>query len=188
MKKILVVVESIDINHSSGAKGRVALIRNLVKLGYDLKVLHYTRRKINISGVRCIPIKELRFNHFYILSRTRRLLLRYFKIDLFKKVEGWLGFSFTFFNDSSSIIKSIKKYYENEDLIMTLSFAASFRPHYAMLKFPDLYHKWAAYIHDPYPFHCYPEPYNWFDPGYQPGLREMPLSRFCPQFLRESWA
>ena len=24
-----------------------------------------------------------------------------------------------------------------------------------------------AYIHDPYPFHYYPEPYNWSEPGYK---------------------
>lgn len=22
-------------------------------------------------------------------------------------------------------------------------------------------------MHDPYPFHCYPKPYDWFEPGYK---------------------
>ena len=32
---------------------------------------------------------------------------------------------------------------------------------------PDFHSKWMAYIHDPYPFHYYPEPYNWSEPGFQ---------------------
>ena len=53
---------------------------------------------------------------------------------------------------------------------MTLSKGASFRPHYAMLKYPNLHHKWLAYIHDPYPFCYYPKPYNWEEPGCQQKL------------------
>jgi hypothetical protein len=29
-----------------------------------------------------------------------------------------------------------------------------------------LHDKWMAYIHDPFPFHYYPRPYNWVEPGY----------------------
>jgi glycosyltransferase involved in cell wall biosynthesis len=52
-------------------------------------------------------------------------------------------------------------------LIVTLSKGASFRPHYAMLKLSELHEEWMAYIHDPYPFHYYPEPYRWSEPGYK---------------------
>ncbi|MGY5847683.1 UDP-glycosyltransferase [Salegentibacter sp. HM20] len=52
------------------------------------------------------------------------------------------------------------------DIILTLSKGASFRPHHAVLKLPNFHHKWMAYIHDPYPFHYYPEPYTWSEPGY----------------------
>ena len=50
---------------------------------------------------------------------------------------------------------------------MTLSKGASFRPHYALLHTPDFHQKWMAYIHDPYPFHYYPEPYRWSEPGFR---------------------
>ena len=46
--KILVVVESLDVNDSSGTKGRVALINNLAKAGFDLDVLHYTQKEVQL--------------------------------------------------------------------------------------------------------------------------------------------
>jgi glycosyltransferase involved in cell wall biosynthesis len=83
-------------------------------------------------------------------------------------MEGFFGFSFTFFNDVASIKKALLKESDfNPDLIITLSKGASFRPHYALLKLPQLHHKWMAYVHDPYPFHFYPQPYNWVQPGYK---------------------
>lgn len=165
--KILVVAESIDIEDSSGTKGRVALIKNLVGIGYNVSVLHYTRRHISIEGVNCIAIKELKFNILYVLSRVRRVTLRHFKIDLFKWVDKIFGFSFSFYNDSKSIATAIKKHYSDEDLIITLSKGASFRTHHALLRLPHLYDKWMAYVHDPYPFHFYPRPYNWIQDGYR---------------------
>ena len=81
--------------------------------------------------------------------------------------ENIFGHSFTFFNDTKSISKAIKKYYNNQDLIITLSKGASFRPHYAMLNLPILHNKWLAYVHDPYPFHYYPRPYNWVEKGHK---------------------
>lgn len=165
--KILVVVESIDIDDSSATKGRVALIKNLITIGYDVSVLHYTRRPASIEGVVCIPIKERKFNVFYILSRVRRLTKRHFGIDIFEKVDLFLGFSFAFYNDSKSIAKAVKKHYLNEDLVITLSKGASFRTHHALLRLPYLYDKWMAYVHDPYPFHFYPRPYNWIEDGYK---------------------
>lgn len=32
---------------------------------------------------------------------------------------------------------------------------------------PKFHDKWLAYVHDPYPFHCYPKPYDWIEPGYK---------------------
>lgn len=166
-KRILVVLESIDVNDSSGTKGRVALINNLHKIGYKLKVLHYTRKPITLEGIDTVAIKEKKFNFYYVLSRVRRLTLRHFKIDLFKNIDHYLGFSFGFFNDSLSISKAIKKHFKNEDLVLTLSKGTNFIPHHAMLKCPNLYNKWASYIHDPFPYHCYPQPYKWNQPGYK---------------------
>ncbi len=166
-KKVLVVLESIDVNKSSGAKVNVALINNLITLDYEVTVLHYTRKDIQLKGAKCIAVRELKFNLNYFLSRCQRLFQRIIKLDLSKRLENSFGQSFTFFNDSKSIKSAINVYYKDHDLILTLSQGASFRPHYAMLSLPNLFKKWLAYVHDPYPFHLYPNPYNWSEPGYK---------------------
>lgn len=167
-KKILVVVESIDVEDSSGSKANVALIKSLIQAGYRLLVLHYTRKPIIIQGAECIPISENKFNSLYFLSRFQRKIQHGFKLNLAKHLEPKFGFSFTFFNDIKSIQKAIQKFnLKDFDLVLTLSKGASFRPHYALLKTPEFHPKWMAYIHDPYPFHYYPEPYNWSEPGFK---------------------
>ena len=167
IKTILIISESINIEDSSGSKVNVALITNLHKIGYVVKVLHYTRKEIQLENIECINIKEINYSVNYFLSRTQRVLQRLFKIDLSHFLENIFGHSFTFFNDSKSILKSIEKHYEGEDLVLTLSKGASFRPHHAMLKLPTIHNKWMAYVHDPYPFHYYPRPYNWVEKGYK---------------------
>jgi len=171
--KILVIVESLDINDSSATKGRIALINNLLELGYSLKILHYTRRAIdfktiNIPSGSCTPIKERKLNVLYFLSRTERIFTRVTKLSLNRYLENWFGFSFTHFND----VNSIKKAVDSEDtnnysFVLTLSKGASFKPHFALLKSPNWYGKWIAYIHDPFPYHFYPRPYNWIQPGFK---------------------
>lgn len=167
MKNILIISESIDVEDSSASKVNVALILNLVKIGYKVKVLHYTRKNIKLEGVECVSIPEINFSLNYILSRTQRVFQRITKLNISKILENIFGHSFTFFNDSKSISKAIEKHYTNEELIITLSKGASFRPHHAMLSVSNLYNKWMAYVHDPYPFHYYPRPYNWVESGYQ---------------------
>jgi hypothetical protein len=167
MKKILVLVESLDINDSSGTKGRVALIYNLVEAGFEVLVYDYTRKNIQLKGVNCFSIPEIKYSSLYFLSRLQRVISRNFKVNLAPFLENLSGFSFTFFNDINSIAKSLKKCTFQPDLVLTLSKGASFRPHYALLKIPELHDKWMAYIHDPYPFHFYPRPYNWIEPGYK---------------------
>ncbi|MDO3695123.1 UDP-glycosyltransferase [Wenyingzhuangia sp. chi5] len=168
MKNILIISESIDIEDSSGSKVNVALIQNLKKIGYQIKVLHYTRKNIQLGNeIECIAIPEIKFSLNYILSRTQRVFQRITKLNVSKFLENIFGHSFTFFNDSRSITKAVNKNYCEEDLIITLSKGASFRPHHAMLRLPNLHSKWMAYVHDPYPFHFYPRPYNWVEAGYQ---------------------
>jgi hypothetical protein len=36
-----------------------------------------------------------------------------------------------------------------------------------MLKFPELHSIWLSYIHDPYPYHFYPRPFNKVESGYK---------------------
>lgn len=167
-KKILILVESIDIQDSSGSKANVALIRNLKKSGYNLKVYHYTRKDIQIEGINCVAIEEKRSGMLFFLSRTERYLRYIFNLHLNKALEDRFGFSFTLLNDRNSIVAALKKEVNFEpDLVLTLSKGGSFRPHHALLKCPQWHSKWMAYIHDPYPMHWYPPPYPWYEPGYK---------------------
>lgn len=167
MKKILVVAESINIDDSSGSKANVALISNLKKAGFEVCVYHYTRKNITLPDIECHAIQERKFNLMYALSRSQRFFTRWTKINLMPLLENWFGFSFTFYNDTKSIAKALKNVAFQPDLVLTLSKGSSFRPHYALLQLPDYHDKWMAYVHDPYPFHFYPRPYNWVQPGYK---------------------
>ncbi|WOD43974.1 UDP-glycosyltransferase [Hwangdonia lutea] len=166
--KILVVVDSIDVNDSSGSKANVALIKGLLDVGFQVSVYHYTRRSLHIENAICFEIKEKKSNILYLFSRAQRVIQRTFKINLAKYLEPLFGFSFTFFNDVNSIKAALSKVdISNIDLVLTLSKAASFRPHYVINQLPRFHHKWMAYIHDPYPFNRYPKPYDWKEPGYK---------------------
>jgi hypothetical protein len=168
VQKIVILSESINVNDSSCSKCNVALIQNLKQCGYDVKVYHFTRQNIKLANIKCIEIKEIKYSFLYILSRLQRIIFRLFNLELHVFLENIFGFSFTFYNDVNSIkkiIRNIKN--DNPDLIFTLSKGTSFRPHYAMMSFPELYSKWVANIHDPFPFHFNPRPYNWVEPGYQ---------------------
>jgi hypothetical protein len=173
-KKILVVVESIDVEDSSGSKANVALIQNLNKAGFKVLVYHYTRKEIQLPGINCVAIKEKRWSALFFLSRLERYIRYFLKISLSKPLEKVFGFSFTLFNDRNSIIAALRIVNNlNPDLVLTLSKGGSFRPHHALLKMPDLHKKWMAYIHDPYPMHLYPRPYNWVEAGYYKKWRFM---------------
>ena len=173
-KKILVVAESIDVEDSSGTKGRVALIKNLHKIGFDVRVYHYTRKEIQLPGISCMAIKEKRWSALFFLSRLERYIRFLFKISLSKPLEKVFGFSFTLFNDRNSIITALRKIEDfKPDLVLTLSQGGRFRPHHALLKMPELHNKWMAYIHDPYPMHLYPRPYAWVEAGYYKKWRFM---------------
>ena len=165
--KIVVVVDSINVDDSSGSKANVALINNLASAGFEVYVYHYTLKNIQLDGVSCISIPEIKSSLFYFLSRLQRILWRNFNINIASYLEGIFGFSFTFFNDINSIIRALLKIDFNIDLILTLSKGGSFRPHYAVLKLPHLHNKWMANVHDPYPFHCYPRPFDWVETSYK---------------------
>jgi hypothetical protein len=166
MKKILVIVDSINIEDSSGSKANVALINNLHQAGFELLVYHYTLKNIKLKNINTYAISEIKMSSSYFLSRLQRLVSRNLKVNMAPFFEKRFGFSFTFFNDIKSISKSLKNISFQPDLVLTLSKGASFRSHYAVLKLPHLHNKWIAYVHDPFPFHFYPRPYNWVEPSY----------------------
>lgn len=165
-KKILVVVDSINENAGSGAKANLAFIQNLQGAGYTVTVYHYTQLEIQVPAVACINIPEKKGTLLFILSRIQRLLARWTGININPWIEERLGFSFTYLNDVKSILNVLSKIKsESFDLLITLSQAASFRPHHALLELSQWHSKWMAYVHDPYPFECYPPPYNWTEKG-----------------------
>ena len=164
--KILVVVESIDVEDSSGSKANVALIQNLEKAGFELLVYHYTRKEIQLPRISCVAIKENRRSVLFFLSRMERYIRTYLKLSLSRPLEKIFGFSFTLFNDRNSIVSALQEMEGfKPDLVITLSKGGSFRPHHALLKLPEMQKKWMAYIHDPYPMHFYPKPYTWTEAG-----------------------
>lgn len=166
-KKILVVAESIDVEDSSGTKGRVAFIQNLHRAGFKVMVYHYTRKEIQLEGIHCVAIKEKRSSALFFLSRIERYIRYISKMQVNKPLEKIFGFSFTLLNDRNSIVSALRKIEDyTPDLVLTLSKGGSFRPHHALLKIPELHNKWMAYIHDPYPMHLYPRPYAWVEAGY----------------------
>jgi len=165
---ILIVTESVDVNDSSASKGRVALIKNLHYAGFVLKVYHYTRKQIELPDIECVSIKEQKGTLWYGLSKLQLLLKRLTNWNINNQIEKLWGFSFAHFNDTFSIKKALEKEDPMQyDWILTLSKAASFRPHKALLGIPKWHKKWLAYVHDPYPMHSYPRPYDWVEPGHQ---------------------
>lgn len=192
MKKILVVVDSINIEDSSGSKANVALINNLQQAGFDILVYHYTLKNIRLENINTFAIPETKMSAMYFLSRAQRLISRNFKVNFAPFLEQLFGFSFTFFNDTNSIQKAVEKHKFQPDLVLTLSKGASFRSHYAVLKIPHLHDKWIAYVHDPFPFHFYPRPYNWVQSSYRQKelfFKELSIkakfSAFPSQLLKE---
>jgi len=166
--KILIVVDSININDSSGSKANVAIINNLAQAGFEVKVYHYTQKNIQMEGIDCVSIPEIKWSLLFALSRIQRVFTRVTGIHIHRFFEEVFGFSFTFFNDTHSIVSALKKEVSFEpDLLLTLSKAASFRPHYALLQLPNWHQKWMAYVHDPYPYHFYPRPYTWVEQGHR---------------------
>ncbi|WP_339611386.1 UDP-glycosyltransferase [uncultured Planktosalinus sp.] len=192
--KLLIVSESIDVNDSSASKGRVALIQNLIKAGFHVKVYHFNRKEIELTDLECVSIQEQKSTPWYLLSKLQLLIKRLTGWNANNQIEKKWGFSFAHFNDTYSIKKTLQKEDSREfDWVITLSKAASFRPHKALLGLPEWHTKWLAYIHDPYPMHFYPRPYTWVEPGYfqkQEFMRA--ISKTCaygvfPSRLLQEW-
>lgn len=193
MKNILVVVDSINQEDSSGSKCNVALIINLVKAGYRVKVYHHSRKTILIEGAECVKINVDKLNWVYVFGGFLRFLTKKFNIVTTPFIERKIGFSPAFLSDVHDFTKALKKDAFNPDLVITLSKAASFRPHKALLNIKKWHSKWLAYVHDPFPFHFYPKPYDFLVPSYK--YKEQLLFDFAnkaaysgfPSLLLKEW-
>ncbi|MEP3836600.1 MAG: UDP-glycosyltransferase [Algibacter sp.] len=166
--KILIITESLDVNANSAAKGRLAFIHSFKAAGFNPEVYHFTQKNIEIDNVKNTAIHESKFNLMYLLSRLHRLIHRWLKLDIGNISSSVFGFSFGFFNDRNSIYKAIKHIDINHyNMVWTFSQGSSFRSHAALLKLPEWHNKWFAFVHDPYPHHLYPRPYNYIEYGYK---------------------
>ncbi|XMO86575.1 UDP-glycosyltransferase [Algibacter sp. AS12] len=166
--KILVITESLDVNANSAAKGRLAFINSFKAAGFNPEVYHYTQKDIEIEGVKNTTVHESKFSVMFLLSRLHRLIYRWLKLDIGNITSRLFGFSFGFFNDRNSIYKAIKNINIDEyEMVWTFSQGSSFRSHAALLKLPKWHKKWLAFVHDPYPHHLYPRPYNYIEYGYK---------------------
>lgn len=165
-QKILVVAETIDVDASSAGKANIGFVHSLRDSNFKVHVLHYSHKEIKIEGVSVSLIPTVKKDSNYLLSRSQRVLQRITKRNFSRALENRFGVSFTFKSDAFSIAKAIKKITFQPDLIITLSKGASYRTHAALLQLPSLHHIWLAYVHDPYPFHLYPPPYNWQEAGH----------------------
>lgn len=192
--KILVLVESLDVNDSSGTKGRVALIQSFVKAGYEVDALHYTQKKMPLEGITTISVPETKFSLAYVMSRIQRLLYRLFRINIGNNVDKIYGFSYGFMNDVKSLAKGLNKLDPSAyDMIWALSKGNSYRAHAAVLKSPQWHNKWFAYVHDPYPQQLYPRPFNYVPHGYKKKrmfMRDVTLKAHrmvFPSLLLKEW-
>lgn len=166
-KHILALVESLDVNDSSGTKGRVALLQNMVAAGFQVTALHYTQKEISLSGIKTLTVPEGK-SRYYFLSRIQRYVYKWFGINVGDRYEKCSGFSFNWKGAETAFAKALKGHSPADyDMIWTLGKGTNFRPHAAVLKSPKWHDKWFAYVHDPYPQQLYPRPYNFVPRGYK---------------------
>ncbi len=164
---IIALVESLDVNDSSGTKGRVALLKNMVAAGFQVTALHYTQKEIQLQGITTVCIKEPK-SRFYFLSRLQRYFYKWFKVNIGNGYEKRTGFSFNWKCAENAFAKALKSYNPQDfEMVWTLGKGTQFRAHHAILKSAQWHAKWYAYVHDPYPQQLYPRPYNFVPIGYK---------------------
>ena len=192
-KKILILIESINPNDSSGVKGRLALINNLIKIGHQVKVIHLDESYTKNVNYKTEVVKRFPTSFYFWLSKLNTFAKK-FNIKLNKWVEPQFGFSFSHYEDVARFKKALaREKPENYDIVFTLSKAASFRPHKAVLESPKWHSRWYAYVHDPYPMHAYPRPYDWVEPGHHQkrnfflGICDKALKLVYPSLLLAEW-
>ncbi|WP_298952438.1 hypothetical protein [uncultured Nonlabens sp.] len=165
--KILIVADVLTTK-TSGGKASNALVQGFIEQRYDLKILHYSREDINFDGTDTISIPEKKSSWSYITAKMQVVFQRATGRNINNWVEARNGFSYTHNYDVKSIKAAIKKERPQDyDYIVALSYASSFRAHKAILELSEWHHKFLPYVHDPFPMHSYPRPYDWVEPGHQ---------------------
>ena len=108
-QSILVIVDSLNAEDSSGSKVNLAFINSLISEGFSVKVLALVVPKELELDAGVILVKP-QMNIIYFLSRIQRRIQRLFNWNLSVFLENIFGFSFTFFNDANGILNGWHTY------------------------------------------------------------------------------
>jgi len=162
--KLLIVIEG--LNNSSSGIGNEILADNILRIFPESKVIYGTGKIKDSRNY----FKVKRPLHIYkLLAKVQEKITKITGWKLYLFIERSFGFSFNFYYDVFCLKQAVKlENHENYDSIIALSQGASFRPHYTVLRhFPQWHRKWIANMHDPFPFHHYPRPYNFVRHNYK---------------------
>jgi hypothetical protein len=155
MKTILVITESLRINETSSGIVSSTLIKLLHQSGYELTVITENSFDYPITW---LP-KEVLIKKFEI-PKIKKNFIDY--IPKIKAIPVYLsGFSKSFKNKKECYKIEIEKELSRHqyDSIYALSTGNSFVPHFALAEM-NLSIPFYVNIHDPFPMHLYPVPYQ----------------------------
>jgi len=159
--KILILVESFNINHHSSAIGRSKFISALLNKKNNVTIIYPDESVPHLKNLDPTWLSGCKFKRFALSAptRTEKILDRIPKI---RAIPTYLsGFHMSFHRLILDWKLAIETELQNEtyDLVIALGTGMSFAPHFALAQ-SDVSIPWIANIHDPYPVHFYPPPYN----------------------------
>jgi len=158
--RILILAESLEINKTSSGIVSSNFIKAVTFIG-EVTVLYPDRYALNQFNPKAVWIGDVELKCFHWSSERLYEKL----INSVPKVRALptyaTGMQLAFRRLISDWEKHIEKALAEEDydLMIVLGTGMSFAPHFAMANLnPDI--PWIANIHDPFPGHFYPPPYN----------------------------
>lgn len=155
MKNILMVVENLNINKTSGGIVSSTFVKFVAESGYNITVI--TENNFDYP-VTWLP-EDIEIKKFDIPALKKTFLD---KIPKVKAIPAYItGFSKLFRNRIECYKKEITNQLSNNefDMIYALGVGNLFCPHFALAEM-DLPIPFYVNIHDPYPMHVYPKPYK----------------------------
>jgi glycosyltransferase involved in cell wall biosynthesis len=154
-KKILVLAESLKINETSSGIVSSTLIAKLIYLGYEITVIYPKKFDYPITWLNGCELIE-----FEVGSISRKW---YDGIPKFRALPVYFNFGYS--REFKLLInewkKEIQKVIKNKkfDVILVLGSGSEFSPHFAISELA-IFTPFYVNIHDPFPFHNYPYPYQ----------------------------
>lgn len=159
--KILVLIESLKIDNHSAAIVGTNYINALVKTGNRVHVLYPD------EVIKGMPNPEPKWLHGCTTERFK-ILKKGALESLFSSIPKGKALPLLFHGNNAERLRWVRSWKaaienvlerDDYDLIVALGVGAVFAPHFAMSKVKTQI-PWMAYIHDPFPFHHYPDPYR----------------------------